>query len=99
AESIQGKGRPRAEEKGLTLRVRGPEVDRRLGHPVALSRVLLNLTTNSIKFTEQGFVEIAGEDRPGGRAVFSVQDTGPGVNPEALSCLFKPVPRASWRGA
>ena len=97
-ESIQGIFRPLAEEKGLALRFRGPEVDRRLGHPVALSRVLLNLTTNSIKFTEQGFVEIAGEDRPGGRAVFSVQDTGPGVNPEALSSLFQPFRRAPGRG-
>src|SRR5207244_178574 len=97
-ESIQGIVRPLAEEKGLALRFRGPEVDRRLGHPVALSRVLLNLTTNSIKFTEQGFVEIAGEDRPGGRAVFSVQDTGPGVNPEALSSLFQPFRRAPGRG-
>jgi signal transduction histidine kinase len=96
-ESVQGIVRPLAEEKGLSLRFRGPEVDRRLGHPVALSRVLLNLTTNSIKFTEQGFVEIACEDKPGGRAVFSVQDTGPGVNPEALSSLFQPFRRAPGR--
>ena len=96
-ESVQGIVRPLAEEKGLALRFRGPEVDRRLGHPVALSRVLLNLTTNSIKFTEQGFVEIACEDRPAGRAIFSVQDTGPGVNPEALSSLFQPFRRAPGR--
>ena len=96
-ESVQGIVRPLAEEKGLSLRFRGPEVDRRLGHPVALSRVLLNLTTNSIKFTEQGFVEIACEDRPAGRAMFSVQDTGPGVNPEALSSLFQPFRRAPGR--
>jgi signal transduction histidine kinase len=96
-ESVQGIVRPLAEEKGLALKFRGPDVDRRLGHPVALSRVLLNLTTNSIKFTEQGFVEIACEDRPNGRAVFSVQDTGPGVNPEALSSLFQPFRRAPGR--
>jgi len=96
-ESVQGIVRPLAEEKGLSLRFRGPDVDRRLGHPVALSRVLLNLTTNSIKFTEQGFVEIACEDRPEGRVVFSVQDTGPGVNPEALSSLFQPFRRTPGR--
>ncbi len=96
-ESVQGIVRPLAEEKGLALKFRGPDVDRRLGYPVALSRVLLNLTTNSIKFTEQGFVEIACEERPNGRAVFSVQDTGPGINPEALSSLFQPFRRAPGR--
>ena len=96
-ESVQGIVRPLAEEKGLALKFRGPDVDRRLGHPVALSRVLLNLTTNSIKFTEQGFVEIACEERPDGHAVFSVQDTGPGVNPEALTSLFQPFRRAPGR--
>ena len=96
-ESVRGIVRPLAEEKGLALRFCPPDVDRRLGHPIALSRVLLNLTSNSIKFTEQGFVEIACEDRPNDRVVFSVQDTGPGVNPEALSSLFQPFRRAPGR--
>jgi len=94
-ESVRGIATPLADAKGLSLRVGRPAVDRRLGHPVALSRVLLNLTTNAIKFTEQGFVELACEDRPNGRTVFSVQDTGPGVNPEALGSLFHPFRRAS----
>ncbi len=93
-ESVRGIATPLADAKGLALRVGRPAVDRRLGHPVALSRVLLNLTTNAIKFTEQGFVEIACEDKPNGRTVFSVQDTGPGVNPEALGSLFHPFRRA-----
>ena len=31
----------------------------RIGHPVALSRILLNLTTNALKFTDDGRVEVA----------------------------------------
>lgn len=89
--------RPLAEEKGIALRTVNPDADRRLGHPVALARVLLNLTTNAIKFTEQGFVEIACEERPGERVVFAVQDTGPGVNPEALASLFQPFRRTRDR--
>jgi signal transduction histidine kinase len=89
--------RPLAEEKGLALRMVAPGNDRRLGHPVALSRVLLNLTTNAIKFTERGFVEISCEERPGDRVVISVQDTGPGVNPEALASLYQPFRRARDR--
>jgi signal transduction histidine kinase len=90
--------RPLAEEKGLALRMVAPDSDRRLGHPVALSRVLLNLTTNAIKFTERGFVEIGCDELPGDRVVLSVQDTGPGVNPEALASLFQPFRRARDRG-
>ena len=98
-ESIRSIVRPLAEEKGLSLRFGLPASDRRLGHPVALSRVLLNLTTNAIKFTEQGFVEITCEERPDGRVRFSVHDSGPGVNPDALATLFQPFRRARGRDA
>ena len=98
-ESIRSIVRPLAEEKGLSLRFGLPANDRRLGHPVALSRVLLNLTTNAIKFTEQGFVEITCEDRSAERVRFSVHDSGPGVNPDALATLFQPFRRARGRDA
>jgi len=98
-ESIRSIVRPLAEEKGLSLRFGLPASDRRLGHPVALSRVLLNLTSNAIKFTEQGFVEITCEERPDGRVRFSVHDSGPGVNPDALATLFQPFRRARGREA
>src|SRR5690606_20101776 len=42
-ESVHDMVLPIAEVKGLTVRVLPPEGDQRLGHPVALSRVLLNL--------------------------------------------------------
>ena len=96
-ESIQNIVRPLAEEKGLSLRFGLPASDRWLGHPVALSRVLLNLTTNAIKFTDQGFVEITCEELPEGRVRFSVQDSGPGVNPDALATLFQPFRHARGR--
>ena len=98
-ESIRSVVRPLAEEKGLSLRFGLPARDRRVGHPVALSRVLLNLTTNAIKFTEQGFVEITCEERPDGPVRFSVHDSGPGVNPDALATLFQPFRRARGRDA
>src|SRR5207245_888874 len=56
-EAVRDMVRPMAEEKGLSVRILPPAGDHRLGHSVALSRVLLNLTCNAIKFTEQGFVE------------------------------------------
>src|SRR6266487_876352 len=49
-ESVRDIVRPIAAEKHLALRLTPPNLDERLGHPVALSRVLLNLTTNALKF-------------------------------------------------
>jgi len=96
-DSVRAIVRPLAEEKGLAVRHVVPEADRRVGHPVALSRVLLNLTTNALKFTDRGLVEITCDDRGDGRVVFSVQDTGPGINPDELGNLFQPFRRARGR--
>ena len=81
---------PLAEEKRLELRFQAPASDRRLGHERALSRVLLNLTTNALKFTERGHVEVAARETNGTRVEFSVRDTGPGVDAAALRTLYQP---------
>jgi signal transduction histidine kinase len=82
--------RPMLEEKEVVLRERRPQADQRLGFPLALNRVLLNLTTNAIKFTEKGFVEISAEELPGGLIHFSVRDSGNGIEPDAMDQLFEP---------
>jgi signal transduction histidine kinase len=89
-ESVCDIVRPMAAEKGLTVDVAFPTSDLRLGHPLALRRVLLNLTTNALKFTERGSVTLAAVEKAPTRITFSVRDTGPGINPEALSNLFHP---------
>ena len=89
---------PMAEEKGLTLRVTPPSTDHRLGHPLALSRVLLNLTTNAVKFTNEGFVEIVARETGVDRIEFSVRDSGPGIDPNALDTLFSPIRAGKDRG-
>jgi len=96
-ESVRTIVQPMAEEKGLAMHLAPPGADRRLGSPMALSRVLLNLTTNALKFTERGFVEIACEERSASRVVISVRDSGPGINPEALASLYQPFRRARGR--
>ncbi|MGQ0539658.1 MAG: hypothetical protein ACT4R6_11960 [Gemmatimonadaceae bacterium] len=50
--------RPMAEEKRLTMTASGPRADIRMGHASALNRVLLNLATNAIKFTNTGSVAV-----------------------------------------
>ncbi len=62
----------------LTLRT-----DRR-----ALSQIVLNLSYNAIKFTEEGGVRISLR-RPGpGRVEIAVADTGPGIRVEDQARLF-----------
>ena len=89
---------PIAEEKGLTVRLEAPESDFRVGHPVALSRVLLNLTTNALKFTSEGFVEVAGKQLDDTRVEFSVRDTGRGIPSQAMLTLFEPFRRRQKQG-
>jgi signal transduction histidine kinase len=72
---------PLAEEKGLTLRFSGPVEDIRLGHPAAITRVLLNLVTNALKFTNNGSVTVTAFEADGGAVCFRVEDTGRGMPP------------------
>ena len=88
--SVRDLVQPIAEEKGLRLHLTPPLPDRRLGYARALSRVLLNLTTNALKFTDEGVVEIAARSLDAARVEFSVRDTGPGFDPAALRALYHP---------
>jgi len=92
-ESVRDIVQPIAEEKHLTVRLTTPQADFRVGHPVALSRVLLNLTTNALKFTAEGYVEVTAAEA-GPRAVeFSVRDTGRGIPPQSMATLYEPFRR------
>lgn len=98
-ESVADIVRPMAEEKGLTVRLLVPNADHRLGPSQAIARVLLNLTTNAIKFTEEGFVELVARSTGPGTVEFSVRDTGRGINPDAVDSLFRPFRPAPERSA
>jgi signal transduction histidine kinase len=88
--SVRDIVQPIAEEKGLEVRVVQQAVDYRVGHPAALSRVLLNLVTNGLKYAEQGFVEATAHDLSPTRTEFMVRDTGPGMPTEIVGQLFEP---------
>ena len=87
-QSVLGIVHSMAEEKGLTITTEVPDMDLRVGHAAALSRVLLNLTTNALKFTPSGSVHITGRRVDRTRLEFSVRDTGRGIPPEVLVGLF-----------
>jgi signal transduction histidine kinase len=89
--------RPVAEEKGLAVRYTVSTTDHRIGRPLALSRVLLNLTTNALKFTDEGYVEITTKSKGMNGVEFSVRDTGRGMSPEAAAGLYLPFRRSRSR--
>jgi signal transduction histidine kinase len=97
-ESVRDIVQPIAEEKSLTVRLTAPEADFRIGHPVALSRVLLNLTTNALKFTAEGFVEVTARDTGARSVEFSVRDTGRGIPPQSMATLYEPFRRRQKPG-
>jgi len=99
-ESVRDIVRPIAEEKHLTMRLLSPTHDQRLGHPVALSRILLNLTTNALKFTDEGYVEIVAQEIGGAdstRIEFAVRDSGRGIPADKITTLFQPLRKESGR--
>ena len=88
-QSIMDILRPMAEEKRLVVRCVGPEADLRIGYQAALNRVLLNLATNAIKFTNAGSVDVTCKQIDRSRVEFSVKDTGRGIPPHVISNLFE----------
>jgi len=69
-----------------------------VGDPLRLGQILLNLTNNAVKFTEQGEIVISTqlasktEDRV--TLAFSVQDTGIGMTDEQAAKLFQAFSQA-----
>jgi signal transduction histidine kinase len=96
-ESVRDIVKPIAEEKHLTVRLLAPTHDQRKGHPVALSRILLNLTTNALKFTDQGYVEIVAQELEANGIEFAVRDSGRGIPSDKVTTLFQPLRKESGR--
>jgi signal transduction histidine kinase len=80
---------PMAEEKGLKLAITYPTLDTRVGHAAAIHRVMLNLTSNALKYTDKGTVAIGcTEMMEDTQMEFWVQDTGRGIPEKVLDMLF-----------
>jgi len=85
---------PRAQRKGLELICHiFPQVPTALrGDPGRLRQVLLNLTDNAVKFTEQGEiviqVEVEMDREEEADLFFSVRDTGVGVSKDKQDVIF-----------
>tara|TARA_B100000683_G_C12488492_1_gene553822 strand:- start:324 stop:2732 length:2409 start_codon:yes stop_codon:yes gene_type:complete len=69
-----------------------------LGDPLRLGQVLMNLTSNAIKFTRHGEVvvgaELVEQDESTVSIRFCVTDTGIGIEKEKINSLFEPFTQA-----
>ena len=82
--------RGRADENRLKLIYDGSETPEIQADPRAVKQILLNLTTNAIKFTpEGGMVRIVVEPKSAG-LIIHVSDTGIGISEEDIARLAQP---------
>jgi signal transduction histidine kinase len=87
-------GCPLAEQAGITIQQAGPAhtfllaIDRRL-----LTRALENLLDNAIRYTPQGgCISVSWTENPE-HFELTIADTGPGIAPQDLPHVFKPLHR------
>ncbi|HEX6706584.1 MAG TPA: ATP-binding protein [Albitalea sp.] len=85
-----------ARAKGLAFRFDiGEDVPRWVkGDAVRLRQILANYTSNALKFTDRGLIDVSVTACAAGRVCFEVSDTGPGVAAQLLPRLFQPFSQA-----
>lgn len=85
---------PLASKKGLSLQlhIRYKEQLMLLGDPLRFVRVVTNLVTNAIKYTDAGGVDVylSAQPQPDGKLMVAVDvaDTGVGIPPDKLPVIF-----------
>ncbi|MDQ2844700.1 MAG: ATP-binding protein [Acidobacteriota bacterium] len=91
---------PEADRKGLTAALKIDEnvCDDVVGDPYRLHQVLLNLLSNSLKFTERGSITLAvacdAKDEVWTELRFSIIDTGIGIPEDAQQKIFESFSQA-----
>jgi len=87
-ETVRASLRSLASEKGLDFLVTSPnDLPVAYGDGKRIAQCLVNLAGNAIKFTKEGRVEIAAEQR-GDDLVYRVSDTGIGIPEDQLDNVF-----------
>ena len=88
---------PLARERGLYLRAQGPATLLVEGDAVKVQRIAQNLLLNSLKYTEQGGVELVWSQSEHAQAMWElcVEDTGPGLESSPTAPLAQSLEDAT----
>lgn len=92
---------PKAKEKNIELKCSiAPNVPHALlGDPVRLNQILVNLISNAIKFTSEGFVllDVHAEKitKTNAKIFFEVEDSGIGIADDKLERIFRSFTQAA----
>ncbi len=86
---------PIAMKKGINLTYKVDEdvPEKAIGDPFRIKQILINLVSNALKFTNEGYVivHLKSED---GNLIYIVEDTGIGIPQEKLEKIFEPFVQA-----
>ncbi|HET7528589.1 MAG TPA: ATP-binding protein [Burkholderiaceae bacterium] len=101
--SLRGSLKPLQVNPAVELTfVEAPELPELLADEQKVAQILRNLISNALKFTERGHVRVSARHDPQHqRIVFAVEDSGIGIEAQALATIFEEftqVPGALQRG-
>lgn len=86
--------RPLIQSKGLELHTEIPDgLPPVLCDPIRIRQILINLLSNSVRFTQQGAVSVT-ISHSDNELIFSVADTGSGIPKDRQDKLFEPFTQA-----
>jgi signal transduction histidine kinase len=88
--TVRALAAPLAEERTIRVRISTPPLGRRIGNAGLLQRVLFNLVTNALKYTEQGAVTVTIDPLGSRQLLVSVIDTGSGLPEPLARCFARP---------
>jgi len=82
---------PIALKKGINLTMKiGKDIPKvAIADPFRVKQIIINLVSNSLKFTHEGYVMISVE-KDGDNLIYTVEDTGIGIPKEKLQAIFEP---------
>jgi signal transduction histidine kinase/CheY-like chemotaxis protein len=89
--ALRGMFRPLAAEKDVELTFTEADADFPLlrTDQQKVSRILRNLISNSLKFTEEGEIRVSAREDGADTIVFEVQDTGIGIPSDQMARIFR----------
>jgi signal transduction histidine kinase len=90
--------RHQAEAKGLKISTAVPSPLTAFTDRDLLVMILQNFSSNAIKYTTTGSVELRADKLANRKLRISVTDTGPGIAPERVENLFAPFTRGETHG-